>query len=230
MLVLTVFLSKFLTDGFATNIDEIKLSMIEYFGEEFLQNHAQAQIKHDQLMALLFTEDELKLSDFERIYPDFIGGLYYNYNGFLTVQIVKNSTPYKQMINFFDDNEDVIVEYVDFSQNELTATIDTLNVLILAHDGQIEFDNVTSFGIDTKNNSVVVDLIVYTEEEITRFRENVLDSPMIVFAESSGSYVYFNDNTDSINHLLVLLIVLGTCLLVGLSLLLWIKQKGNKTK
>jgi len=131
-------------------------------------------------------------------YPDFIGGVYYNADGDLVVQIVDAHTTKDSMRHAqalfgelleWREGSILIVEYVEFSYNELYAAMDFLNAFFLANPGSPLVENVPAFALDTMNNRVVVELLVYTEEKIALFRETILDSPVITFRESAGPAV-----------------------------------------
>jgi hypothetical protein len=68
--------------------------------------------------------------------------------------------------------------------------MDALNVLALAENRPEAFNNVSVFSEDTGANRVKVQLLVFNEEEITRFRNTVLDSPNLTFVKSSGPYQF----------------------------------------
>ncbi|MCL1880626.1 MAG: hypothetical protein FWF76_00420 [Oscillospiraceae bacterium] len=184
--VSVVVFSKIGGSVFAMSLEEIQRSAMEYFDKERMQNQTQSQLKHDQLMTLLFTAEELELSDFERVYPDFIGGIYYNENDDLVVQIVEGIVPYDSVSKFLSENETIIVENVAFSKNELNTTIEYLNKLFLCDNSPEAFDNVLGFGINTIDNCIDIEMFIYNTNEITHFRENILDSPVFSFIQGSS--------------------------------------------
>ena len=76
---------------------------------------------------------------------------------------------------------------------ELNAVMDVLDAYWSSdHDNRPEaFHNVDSagmiwYGYSTRRNRIEVHLRVNNEEEIARFRETVIDSPLIVFLDSIG--------------------------------------------
>jgi len=128
----------------------------------------------------------------EPIYPDFIGGIYYNGDFNMVLQLVesakaKDAAQYSRVEGFLAQADGIIVEHVDFSDNELEAVMDILGSYWTADNKPDVFKNVDTCRKDTINNRVEVWLRVYNEEEIARFRETVLDSPMLVFVQSRGT-------------------------------------------
>ena len=170
------------------NLDEY---LIAEYGEAFWANYGQAQAYHGQLMSF-FTKD----SGGEIVYPDFVGGIYYNDEGNFVLQIVegyasKDAGLYERVKGFTAQSNGMIIEQVAYSYNEIHALMDTLNAMYLADDSPEAFGNVVSFGEDTVGNRVVMNLAVCSEEEIARFRDTVSDSPMIGFEQSLGKLMDF---------------------------------------
>jgi len=151
---------------------------IDYFGEDFVNNYRHSRAIADEI------EDVFLIGS----PPDFFGGMYFNDDGHLVVQIVRSyianpSYEYTIFRNHLSAN-DVTIEYADFSHRELLRIMSRLDILFVADDRPQVFNNVSSIGLGT--NSIRVSLIIYNEEEIALFREAVLDSPAIVFTESTG--------------------------------------------
>ena len=169
-------------------LDRYDKYLVEHYGKEFMENLDQAHENDDALMAL-FPKNELG----EPVYPDFIGGIYYNDDGNMVVQLVTDAQTSDVELRTAVDNliaeRNIIVEYVEFSHNEISATIDTLNAIYFSEDRPDAFDNVDEFGVDTLGNRVEICMRVCSEEEIARFKETVLDSPILSFVQSSGPIV-----------------------------------------
>jgi len=160
------------------------------YGEDIWSNLAQAHENRDQLFSV-FAGNSRNQDGEEPNYPDFIGGIYFNDPGNMVLQIVNNSSGRSSINDFLREAENVIVEYVDFSQNELNAILDVLDSYRFAIDDVRPevFNNIDWYALDTINNRVEVHLRVYNEREIARFRDTVLDSPAIYFVESVSSPV-----------------------------------------
>ena len=140
---------------------------------------------------------------------------------------------YARVENFIAEANGLIVEYVEFSYNELEAIIDDLNAMYRADDRPEAFENVNSFGI--YNNRVAVWLIVCNEEEVARFRETVLGSPMIAFMNSDDLTEFLDMNNayptvaDSIAHYWAFMVLPGIVLLALVAILLWrVKRRWSE--
>ena len=200
--------------------------LISEFGEEYFINLEQARANDANLMSF-FARNRLG----DRIYPDFYGGVYYNDDGNMVLLIVEEaasqgSAQYNLVRNFVIE-ENIIVEYVEFSYTEVNAVMDTLDTMFLSDDRPEAFENVTSHALDTKNNTVEVRLLVYSEEEITRFRETVLNSPILTFVESDGFGEFLSGGQGFTILQLNLLVIVGIGLLGMLAgFLIW-KRKHS---
>ena len=174
---------------------------IDHYGEEFMENLDQAH-ENDEALMSLFAEYEVQGPIYvqsydvdssainEPVYPDFIGGIYYNDDGNMVVQMVTDAqlgnTELMNAVDNFIEEKDIIVEDVQFSYNEIKATMDALETLYFADDRPDTFENVDSIAEDTLNNRVEIRMRICNEEEIARFKETALNSPMIGFVQSSG--------------------------------------------
>ena len=172
------------------NIEEI---LISEFGEEFWNNHNRA-LENIELIWSLFPDDRYGMT----ILPDFMGGLYLNNDGNLVVQVVDNDTARTQAIAALSNAvnmDEIIIEYVEFPESYLLEIINSLNTLWSDNPDCDVVGNVISFGLDTMNNRVEFGLIVYSATEIARFRETILDSPAISFAQG---YEIFLDMAEEV--------------------------------
>ncbi|MCL2838264.1 MAG: copper amine oxidase N-terminal domain-containing protein [Oscillospiraceae bacterium] len=160
------------------NIEEY---LISQFGEAFWTNHNRA-LENIEIIWSLFPDDRYGMT----ILPDFMGGLYLNNDGNLVVQIVDNDTARAQAIAALSNAvnmDEIIIKYVEFPESYLLEIINSLNSLWSDNPDCDVVNNVTSFGLDTMNNRVEFGLRVYNEAEIARFRDTILDSPAITFAQ-----------------------------------------------
>jgi hypothetical protein len=186
-------------EAFVANMEEQLLALHD---EEYWENLGQARSNDAKLMASFADSGLNAFSKAARVadpqgndestYPEFIGGIYYNDDGNMVVQIVDNAaskaSAQTKLEQVFSEEDGVIQEYVEFSYNEIRATMDTLNALYLSNNCPATFDNVDSFAEDTINNRIEVRLAIYNEEEITRFKETIFDSPTIGFVQSQGQF------------------------------------------
>lgn len=185
--------------------------MLEELGAEYVENLEQARDNKERLVELFddcefhaLAEDNVFYATVSRQdaisvtvvcdepnYPDFVGGIYFNDDGNMVLQIVEESAlenieQFYEVDSFVKSSDGIIVEFVQYSQNELNTTIDILNCLLLSDNRPTMFDYVDSFGEDTINNRVIVRLNDYSEEKISRFRNEIFDSSILLFAPSFG--------------------------------------------
>jgi len=202
--------------------------LISEFGEEYLINLDQARANDAKLMSF-FAQNRLG----ERMYPDFYGGVYYNADGNMVLLIVESATSRDSvqydLIRNFVNEENIIVEYVEFSYAELHAVMDILNAILLSDDRPEAFENVTSHALDTRNNTIEVRWLVYaySEAEIARFRETVLDSPMLTFVASEGFGEFLLGGQRDPIAQFNLLVIIGIGLLgVLVCFLIWKRKRS----
>ena len=194
-----------------------------------LCNLEQARVNDEQLVSFF------ELGRYgEIVYPDFIGGIFYNEDGNMVLQIVRNaarsSEQYNLVSEFANATDDIIVEHVNFSQNEINAVMAILDAYWQAEERPEVFDNIDSYHMDTINNRVEVWLRVYNEAEINRFRDTVLDSPIIYLTESIGQIATLGSGDplfESPNSSWPLLIVLSLGLVSMLTIFLWRQKRTN---
>ena len=107
------------------------------------------------------------------VYPDYWGGVYLDDNGRLTILMAETESPEaREFIAGLD--KWVQVKTAEYTDQELN---DLMNWLNERSDKVGEF--AMSWWLDAIGNRVQVDMIRYTDEEIARFRAEVIDSPMI---------------------------------------------------
>lgn len=156
---------------------DVKASMIEQYGEDYqikLERNELA-VKNANIIESKFTKDKLG----ERIYPDYIGGLYIDSNDNLVIQVVEQNIPNSQNKNYesiINVDKNAKMKYVDYSYEELNKVYD-----IILNNFLGKVDNLTGLYIDVVSNRVVAELKEFTDETIDEFRKNVIDSPMVSF-------------------------------------------------
>jgi len=170
--------------------EEYMLAVEEYlilqYGEEFWTNLEGARANDAAIMSF-FGRARTGIP----MYPDFFGGIYYTPEGNMVLQIVqdyasRNLAQYSLVRDFLTTAEGVIVEYVDFSYNEINATMDFLGAMMVSEGRSEALNNVQTIAVDTSNNKVIIWLHNYSEEAVAYFRETVINSQFITFAESVG--------------------------------------------
>lgn len=127
------------------------------------------------------------------IYPDYIGGIYYDDAYNLIVQIVKDEAAkdpeYSRIEDFLVKADRIIIEYVLFPENELYAVMEYLDSLWTAEQRPDVFERIDGCALDTINNRVEIRLSEYNEADIVQFRASVLDSPVLAFVQSPGKLI-----------------------------------------
>lgn len=120
----------------------------------------------------------------EKIYPDYYGGSYINENEQLVVYVTDlNFVP---LVASAENNDTVIYRVCEYSYNELNNVMDTINEYKFANSDSYIADNFNSYALLDAQNRIEVRLDEYSEEKIQEFKDNVLDSNMIVFVEANG--------------------------------------------
>ena len=165
---------------------------ISIFGHAFMENHNRSLATIATLYSFLPQNRAGKIS-----YPENFGGLYIDGNGNLVVLNVTRPMAFSDdaSISVFvntlgymqDIDHGVIIRNVDFSYNELMEVIHFLGEF---HElfPEIAFRNASGWHLDLPGNRVVINLIDLSEEEIALFRNEVIDSPALVFQQSLGRY------------------------------------------
>jgi len=121
----------------------------------------------------------------EKIYPDYYGGSYINEKEQLIVYVTDLS--FVPLVASADNNDTVIYQVCEYSYNELNDVMDTINEYKFANSDSYIADNFHSYALLDAQNRVEVRLDEYSEAKIQEFKDNVLDSNMIVFVEANGS-------------------------------------------
>jgi len=130
------------------------------------------------------------------IHPDFMGDMYFNEYGHLVIQIVESygmsrSMVYDLFLRGFEA-DDVVIQFVEFSHNEIMRVFNFIvDYIDIYFNRTGEWNNFGSMYVDTINNRVVVGLEVFNEEMVNLFRETVIDSPVLIFAECTIGILTF---------------------------------------
>ena len=170
--------------------------LVDELGLEYMQNLERSRSIADSIEALFPTS---RMTG-EPIYPDYVGGLYFDDNGNLVLQIVdqplsvSRSSVSDSIDSIFrnlpaNTADDIIIRSVEFSHNELDNIMNIIGEFMRANRNDEVERNIVSAYHDTINNRVGVELSNFNEREIARFREVVVDSPAIIFMESQGVFV-----------------------------------------
>ena len=158
--------------------------LVEAFGEEYLKNLGPA-LQDVALVDSMFPQNRMG----EPIYPDFFGGMYLGLDGNLVVQVVNTNESLRAAASFLFDGlipNSIRIGYVDFSYNELNRVMDDVNAYFEANYETRLSGKFNYIGVDIMHNRVFVALRYYSDEIISYFRENVVDSPTLVFYDAAN--------------------------------------------
>jgi len=159
--------------------ESLEEHFINEFGEEFLSNLEQSRI-YDAAIVSLFPRTRAG----ETMYPDYIGGIYYNSDGNLVLQIVQcyDVVMREEYSTLYQISElNILTNYVQFSYNYL-------NELMYIIGTSYKPCSFQWAGTDIAKNRVIVGLYPYSEYEISRFLETTVSSYAILFEETSNQF------------------------------------------
>jgi len=218
--------------------------MMVYFSAGMLATANELSLEEEQAYVirqqlLTFFADRSCTQGEELIYPDFVGGVYYDDNGTLVLQIVEASRNIVQhnLIRGVLEEKGIVIEYVEFSYNNLRAAMNYLVERIIPDDRPDVLENVSGIGLNEMINRLEIYLFVYNEEEIARFRNEILDLPLISFVQSEGPSIRgsvnsgfpanVNQTITPFSNAIWLLLIAGIGMLCALSVFLLWKRKRN---
>ena len=162
----------------------------------------------------------------EQGYPDFYGGRYGNKVYFLAEDAISGNLDQYFQVKGWIESDGIVIETVAFSYNDLNATMEILDSMALSGSRPQAFDNANWWRPDLENNRITVGLFSCGEEEINRFKETILDSPMIIFEEDTVQYVPYDGAGSTLpNGIWVLLIVFGLLAILVLVFLVWQRKR-----
>lgn len=182
MLVLAMFFS---VNVYANDVvlDTEKQSLEKYSTEYFAKQEKSGQ-------------DYNKLIDFfnqskssESKYPEFYGGSFVDTNGDYLIHINekhKSLNHSKQELSEIIGNNNFKVLSANYSYNELEDVMNSLNSFKINNPNNKVAKNFNTYWLSDIDNSVIVELDNMTDVQITLFKDQVLDSPIITFKKSSG--------------------------------------------
>ncbi len=186
---------------------EVKEYLIAEVGENYAEvfEHNKNSADSARKIQNLFPVTKTKSNESKVVYPNYIGGLYINEDNDLVIQVVEKQVPNKKSSSYslyekiitLDSNakieyvnnsyEDLneIIEMIDnyYSINNVTGITKTVVNGKVEYNNEYNYGNVTAFYIDDINNRVVVELSNFTEEEISKFKREIVDSDIITFVQ-----------------------------------------------
>lgn len=166
-------------------IEEVKSNLIEKYGENYQEilMHNQRSSEYAKRIETFIRNNNMG----NLIYPNYLGGLYIDDDEHLVIQVVSKNIPrsntkeYKEYQTILSTDNSSIVEYVDYSYEELKQLHD---LLLNNYLGKIE--NMIGLYIDNTQNKVIVELEDYNEKTIHQFQKVAMDSPMILFTKGDA--------------------------------------------
>lgn len=137
-----------------------------------------------------FKASPLKSSS-DMVYPDYYCGAYINADKKFVVLVNDNSNNVQENLILRTKGSNFIVENATFTMNELLETIDILNELFFDKTKESFLSDIglKGFGIIPSENRVFVELKNCSDNNISLFKNRVLNSPMLKFTPSKGDVV-----------------------------------------
>ena len=158
--------------------------LINEFGEVFMSNLESARTTANDFL------NHFEINDLGNPkFPEFIGGIYFDKDGNLVILVVDNLSRvdvYAPLARLLDTT-DVIMRTVEFSDIELCSVmrvVEHFAVMPYCYFNAEVRSNFVSARLGTIENRVIVDLLVYSESEIQRFRNYIIDSPTLYFRQA----------------------------------------------
>ena len=124
----------------------------------------------------------------ETIYPDYYGGLYANENGELVILVTEESgNAYQKDLSQRCRSNNFIVKECKYSYNELFNVINKLEAFQKNEANKERMSSLKFYGFSLTDNlnAICVQLGDISEENITRFKNEVMDFPSIIFEKSA---------------------------------------------
>jgi len=162
--------------------------LVDRFGVNYINNIEFARDNADVFHSL-FNTDEIGF----HIFPDDFGGIYINEDGILVIQervSFARSEPWSNELSGVLYLNFVEFRQVEFSRRQLEEVQDYISDFMIRSTEAgvpLAFNMV---GLDERNNRVLVSLRDYNEKQVELFKQQVIDSPMVIFEQSVGEIVF----------------------------------------
>ena len=111
-------------------------------------------------------------------YPDYFGGCYIGENNKLVVYIVGDSIQGRKSISQFVESN-ICFKSAKYSFKYLKQIMETINAYLLNGFDSSLIQNISVVSLMDKENAIVVKLYDCSEDEINKFKMNIVDSPAI---------------------------------------------------
>lgn len=162
--------------------NSVELKSMEQFDKAFLINQGKASEYYQKLIHSFNAAGILKATDF----PEYYGGAYINDEGKLIINVTSNTASISQDFNKRIETDEFILKPCKYSYSKLTSIMDTLNTYKLKEAASPIWANFNSYALLDDQNSIVVYLNEYNQEQIDMFKKQVLDSSAIEFRKAVG--------------------------------------------
>ncbi|MCL3851512.1 hypothetical protein M1P97_09455 [Parabacteroides sp. GYB001] len=142
---------------------------------------------YQEIKKLFGNGDKLRLLK-TKDYPSYYGGSYTNKKGQLIIFITGDTLKAKEIFSERTNKTNTIFQSCEYSYRTLNKIMDTISYKT---NNKIPTSKYLDYWwIEEKENRVFVFLNKLNDEVISEFKQNIIDSPAIVFKKSSGRIVY----------------------------------------
>lgn len=122
-------------------------------------------------------------------YPDYYGGAYVDDKNRLVVLINESyRTQLPNMIKSLEGDSNVRIIYCDYSFTTLRDIVEEISAFNRNNKDSEVAKNISVYGIDPSNNRVFVRVKNNSNDEIEKFKKNIVDSPAIVFSKIEDGF------------------------------------------
>jgi len=165
-----------------TGYSSEELKSMERFDQAFLKSQSKASEAYQKLVKSFDPVGTPDASDF----PEYYGGAFVNDEGKLVINVTDNAASISQDIKKRIGTDEFILKPSKYSFKTLTGIMNTLNTYKLKKADSPISANFNSYALLDAQNSIVVYLDEYSQEQIEEFKKQVLDSPAIEFKKATG--------------------------------------------
>lgn len=158
-----------------------------------LENAEQAAIRelafnnYQEIVKLFGNGDKSYLLE-TKDYPSYYGGSYTNKKGQFIIFITGDTLKAKERFSKITDKTNTIFQNCEYSYKTLIEIMDTIRNKVKSKAPASKYLN--DWWIEERENRVFVFLNKQNDEVISEFKQNITDSPAIIFKKSSRRIVY----------------------------------------
>jgi len=172
---------------------EFNPSIADEFGIEFAENYLLASFANDKFWEVLGEND----------FPEYYGGHFFCQKGKFHFKVTDTSLAEEGIFAEFIEDENVIIVTVEFSHSDLTNVMKEIEKYV--QDNPSCVLKIASWGIDQCNNTVVVNLLDFSDEMEAIFKQKVTDSGAITLVQGENVKTLvpraLSEMSDSFNNL-----------------------------